>query len=352
MSSSKYYSSAEALRAAGLPAHPEYAAVEALYPVQINDYCLKHIDPALGENDPFYRQFLPDMAELCDVDSSFDPLAEENQMPVSRLIHRFRDRVVLLATFRCAARCRFCFRKRIWRSGAVQEDISDEALADAVAYLRDNPQIKEVLISGGDPLLLGEKRLTQIVSALKTVPDIEIIRMASRLPVVDPEAVTPELIGFMASVDGLWLATHFNHPAELTPEAENLLRRIVASGIPVINQSVLLKGVNDDPLILEKLFRRLVSLRVKPHYLFHVDPVRGVRHFATGIERGLEILRYFRANLSSLAVPTFAIDLPEGGGKVALQPEYRDEQGRFPDIYDRNYISYCDVMPESGAAAK
>ncbi len=347
-----FYSSADALRAAGLELHPEYQAVEALYPVKINDYCLKHIDPALGENDPFYRQFLPDMQELADVESSCDPLAEAEQMPVPRLIHRFTDRVVLLATFRCAVRCRFCFRKRTWTRGADMHDITDEELESIVAYLQKNVQVKEILISGGDPLLLELDRIKKIVSALQRAENIEIIRIASRLPVTAPHLISDDKIAYLSTVDGLWLATHFNHPAELTAEAENVLKKFVRSGIPVINQSVLLKGVNDDPRVLEKLFRRLVALRVKPHYLFHVDPVRGVRHFATGIERGLEILRYFRAHLSSLAVPTFAIDLPGGGGKVALQPEYRDSAGRFPDIANRRYITYCETIPADGDAAK
>ena len=335
-----FYSSADALRAAGLPARPELADVEKLYPVKINSYCLKQINPELGENDPFYRQFLPDPEELADLDSSFDPLAEVEQMPVNKLIHRFPDRVVLLATFQCAVRCRFCFRKRTWCSGRTESDLSDQELEMAVDYLRRTPGVREVLISGGDPLLLPLERLQKIVSVIAALENIDIIRVATRLPVTSPHSIDDQTINFLAKIEGLWLATHFNHPAELTAEATALLRKITAAGIPVINQSVLLKGVNDNAETLEKLFRKLVSLRVKPHYLFHVDPVRGVRHFATGIECGLEIMRHFRSNLSSLAVPTFAIDLPEGGGKVALQPDYRDEQGRFPDIHNRRYIAY------------
>ena len=342
MSEKIFYSSADALRAAGLPARPELEDVEKLYPVKINSYCLKQINPALGSNDPFYRQFLPDPEELADPDSSFDPLSEAEQMPVAKLIHRFPDRVVLLATFQCAVRCRFCFRKRTWCCGSSDTDLSDRELNMAVDYLRRTPTVREVLISGGDPLLLPFERLQKIVSAIAALENIEIIRVATRLPVTDPAAVDDKTIDFLAKTHGVWMATHFNHPAELTPESTALLRKIVASGIPVINQSVLLKGVNDHAGILEELFRKLVSLRVKPHYLFHVDPVRGVRHFAPGIECGLDIMRHFRRNLSSLAVPTFAIDLPEGGGKVALQPDYRDEYGRFPDIHNCRYIAYPD----------
>lgn len=350
MDNQTFYSSAAALSAAGLPLHRELEAVEKIYPVKINSYCLKQINPALGSADPFYRQFLPDMAELEDQDSDFDPLAEAEQMPVPRLIHRFTDRAVLLATFKCAVRCRFCFRKRTWRAGVADDDISDDELKEITRYLQKTPEIREILISGGDPVLLGVERMQKIICELKKAENIEIIRVATRLPVTAPYLFSCEMIDMLAAIDGVWLATHFNHPAELTVESTGLLRKIVASGIPVINQSVLLKGVNDDCKILEKLFRELVKLRVKPHYLFHVDPVRGVRHFATGIECGLEILRHFRKDLSSLATPTFAIDLPEGGGKVALQPEYRDSMGRFPDIHNRHYIEYQEHLP--GAKAK
>lgn len=349
MADRTYYSSAAALQAAGLPLRSELDAVEKLYPVKINSYCLKQIDPALGCDDPFYRQFLPDPAELLDENSDFDPLAEAEQMPVPRLIQRFTDRAVLLATFKCAVRCRFCFRKRTWRAGAEDKDISDAELQAVVDFLKKTPEIREILISGGDPVLLGTDRIREIITKLKKAENIEIIRIATRLPVTAPHLFTDEMIGLLANIDGLWLATHFNHPAELTVESTALLKKIVACGIPVINQSVLLKGVNDDHKILEKLFRELVKLRVKPHYLFHVDPVRGVRHFATGIECGLEILRHFRKNLSSLATPTFAIDLPGGGGKVALQPEYRDSKGRFPDIHNRNYIEYQEHLPQGKA---
>lgn len=316
--------------------------VVSKFPLLLNDYYLNLIT---SPTDPIGLQAIPSAAELDDETSSFDPLAEEEQMPVPKLIHRFRDRVVLLVTGKCAMRCRFCFRKRSWTTGTELDDITDEELSSAAAYLAAHPEIHEILISGGDPLMLPFERLKQIILAVK--PHVEIIRIATRIPAVWPQRVTEEIAGFFAGIEGLWIATHFNHPRELTEEAHECCKKLVTRGVPVINQTVLLAGVNDDPDILETLFRTLVSWRVKPHYLFHVDPVRGVRHFATGIERGLEILRAFRPRLSSLAVPTFAIDLPEGGGKVALQPQYGCGNS-YRDIRDRKDIEY----PDGGAGRK
>ncbi len=317
----------------------DVSAVEAEYPFLTNDYYLRLIDPAAGTADPIYRQSFPAPEELADRSSSFDPLAENEQMPTPRLIHRFRDRVVLLTTGKCAMRCRFCFRKRTWKQGADFPDLTASELKRATEYLTAHPEIREVLVSGGDPLMLGKSRLREILTALAAVPSIEILRVGSRIPVVAPELLDEEYAALLGSFPGLWFATHFNHPRELTPEARAACTRLIRAGVPVVNQTVLLKGVNDDAGVLEELFRTLVSWKVKPHYLFHVDPVRGVRHFATGIASGLEILRAFRPRLSSLATPTFAIDLPEGGGKVALQPEY-GRDGRYLDLHERKLIAY------------
>ncbi len=334
-----YNHSTAALAALSLPARPELALDDAQYPVRISDYYLNLIDRNLGSGDPIYKQCIPDPAELADSSSSFDPLSEVEQMPVPRLIHRFTDRAVLLVTSNCLTHCRFCFRKRGWMAGVHEPDISDSELAEVVNHLRSTPEITEILISGGDPLTLGLKRIAEIIAALQSAGTLQTLRVATRLPVVAPDVITPELADYLGSVPGLWIATHFNHPREITAASSAALTRLVRSGVPVVNQTVLLKGVNDQAEILEELFRSLIALRVKPHYLFHVDPVRGVRHFATGIQCGLDILRAFRPRLSSLAVPTFAIDLPEGGGKVSLQPDYRVD-GKFSDIRDTRLIDY------------
>lgn len=319
----------------------DFSNVEKSYPLLVNDYYLNLIDqdrPDI-ENDPIWRQCMPSNEELEDESSSFDPLAEQEQMPVSRLIHRYPDRVVLLATGRCAMRCRFCFRKRTWANGQELTDITEKELSDICEYLRKTPQVSEVLVSGGDPLMLDPGKLKFLLEELSNVESISVLRLGSRVPVTQPARISSETIEMLSAFPGLWLMTHFNHPRELTNESISLCCEFVRAGIPVLNQTVLLKGVNDDAEVLEELFRGLIAIKVKPHYLFHVDPVRGVRHFATGIEKGLEILSVFRKKLSSLAVPTFAIDLPEGGGKVALQPDYT-ENGKYPSIVDQHMISY------------
>ena len=271
---------------------------------------------------------------------SDDPLGEEAQSPVPRLIHRYSDRVLFLATNRCAVRCAFCLRGRIWRGDAVDGwDASDAELEEAAVYVERRPEVREVLVSGGDPLVLETPRISRILDRFSSIPSIKIIRVGSRVPVALPMRVDSELAEALAAVPGLWLATHFNHPSELTEASRNACRTLVSKGVPVLNQTVLLKGVNDDPDTLVELFSELASERVKPHYLFHVDPAPGCADFATGVERALEIVRALRNRLSSVATPTFAIDLPGGGGKVPLLPGYRREDGTF-EALDGGGIEY------------
>jgi lysine 2,3-aminomutase len=338
-----YHSYCDIISFLGCAENIDLEKVDAVYPCLANEYYLKLIDTGNLADDPIAKQIIPDSRELNDCDSSYDPLSETEQSPVPGLVHRFVDRAVLLATGRCAVRCRFCFRKRTWTNGGeTLPDIDDSRLIKICEYLRGKQEIREVLISGGDPLMLPFERLKKIILELSKLDNIEIIRVGSRIPVVWPQRITTEISDFLGSVPGLWFATHFNHPREVTAESIEACSLLVKAGVPVINQTVLLKGINDDPTILEDLFRRLIKIRVKPHYLFHVDPVRGVRHFATGIECGLDILRKFRPRLSSLAVPAFAIDLPEGGGKVALQAQYRTAD-EFRDIFDCKNIIYPDA---------
>lgn len=275
--------------------------------------------------DPIFRQCAPDVRELNNSEEiKEDGLNEESQMPVPRLIHRYPDRVVLLVTNRCAVHCRFCFRKRLWKDDVLSEDIDDIALETVMEYLLKHPEVKEVLVSGGDPFMLKTERLSYILNSLLRLDTIEVIRIGTRIPVVLPMRVDTELLEMLTSISGLWIATHFNHPNEITTESVNACQQIIKAGIPIVNQTVLLAGVNDNSTVLETLFRQLIKIKVKPYYLFHVDPVKGVEHFATGLECGMRILGEFRCRLSSLAIPTFAIDLPGGGGKVPLQIDYRD----------------------------
>ena len=313
--------------------------VEKEYPILIPKYYLDLIDIDNIPNDPIWKQCIPSISELGDITSSPDPLLEESQMPTPRLIHRYKDRVVMLTTSRCSMQCRFCFRKRYWKYGTSRQDISNKELDDICLYLADNQSIHEVLISGGDPLIMKTDRLKYILDRITSIPSIDIIRIASRVPVTLPSRIDKELVKTLAEYSGLWFMTHFNHPTELTLESLRACKQIINSGIPVLNQTVLLKGINDNADILEELFRKLIKVKVKPHYLFHVDPVKGVKHFATGIDCGLDIISKFRSSLSSIAVPHFAIDLPEGGGKVSLQPDYSNDNG-FLSISGEKSIKY------------
>lgn len=342
MSSAKFIASTEqAARTLNVQPPADYLAIEKKYPLLVSEYYLNliNINEENIENDPIWRQCMPSSDELQDENSDLDPLAEEVQMAVPRLIHRYPDRVVLLTTGKCATRCRFCFRKRTWADGNELTDISKSELSEVCAYLRATPTVSEVLISGGDPLMLSCEKLKFILDELSSIKSVAVLRLGSRVPVTLPSLVSSSKIRMLASYPGLWLLTHFNHPRELTAESGRLCQEFIKSGIPVLNQTVLLRGVNDNAGTLENLFRKLIAIKVKPHYLYHVDPVRGVRHFATGVNKGLDILKEFRLNLSSLAVPTFAIDLPEGGGKVALQPDYCCDN-KYPSVVDGHLVSY------------
>lgn len=337
----------EAFAHLGLSCPPELREVAQHYPFLTTEYYLNLVDRENWRQDPIARQIFPDPRELDDTDGAPDAMAETAQSPLPFLIHRYPDRVLLLTTSQCALRCRFCFRKRLWSSESDWQEPLERQLPAVLSYLNAHPEVHEVLISGGDPLLLPRPRLTQILATLQQARHVQVLRLASRVPAVWPQRLDAELAAQLGDIPGLWLATHFNHPREVTAASAAACQRLVRHGVPVINQTVLLKGINDNAETLAELFRALVALRVKPHYLFHIDPVRGVRHFATGLQCGLDILRTFRSTLTSLAVPTFALDLPEGGGKVALQPAYRCD-GMYPDLQGERLIPYPDQpLPES-----
>jgi lysine 2,3-aminomutase len=263
------------------------------------------------------RQFLPSADEL---DDGFpaDPLAEEAMMPVPGLVQRYPDRVVLLATNACAAYCRHCTRKR--RVGHRAPTWLGHR-AEVAAWLRAHPEVRDVLVSGGDPLILPDRTLDALLGDLDELSHLDVVRVGTRVPIVLPERVTPALVRRLCRSRRLWVNTQVNHPAELTPAAGAALASLVDAGIPVGNQAVLLAGVNDDEATLEALFRALVRLRVRPYYLFVCEPGRGIGHFRTSVARALELMSALRGRVSGLALPTLAIDLPGGAGKVALAPE-------------------------------
>lgn len=302
----------------------EFNEVTLKYPFKNSNYYNSLINKDNLPNDPIFRQVYPDIKELNEntVYTDHDPLNEDMQMPVPNLIHRYKDRAVLLTTNACAVHCRFCLRKRKWNSNLTQTKLSNNELKEVCQYLKDTPAIQEILISGGDPLMLTNYELKNIINSLIEVKSIKILRLGSRIPVVLPERIDEELVEILSSVNGLWFATHFNHPNELTEKSLDACIRLIKSGVPILNQTVLLKGINDQVGILEELFTKLATNRIKPHYLFHIDPVQGNEHFATGINKGLELIDELRNRISSILTPVFAIDLPKGGGKVHLHPDY------------------------------
>lgn len=288
--------------------------VEHRYPSMVSDY-FRALAKHVGE--PIARQCFPDIREL-DPGFEDDGLGEIPQSAVPRLIHRYPHHALLLVTDHCATRCRFCFRKRLWHQPVGE--ITDSEFADALEYLKATPSVREILISGGDPLTLPLERLSLILKSLSAVPSIRMLRLGTRLPMTDPQQITPDLAGVLARHE-VRLMLHINHPAELTDDVRNVIAMLRRAGILLFNQSVLLKGINDDPDTLETLFLALAELGIHPHYLFHIDPVAGVSHFATGLREAHGIMSNLRRRLSSLLLPALAIDLPAGKGKILISPD-------------------------------
>ncbi len=304
------------------------------YPMRISRYYLNLIKKP---GDPIWRQCIPDPAELRDANLSADPLNEEGLTPVPGLIHRYPDRVVLLVSSACATLCRFCMRKH--RSGGCG---SIEACID---YIQNSPAVRDVVLSGGDPLLLADDALCDILSRLRIIPHLEIIRINTRTPVTLPERITLRLCRMLKEHHPLFINTHFNHPLEITPDSARACARLADAGIPLGNQTVLLKGVNDDLSVMKQLMQKLLTIRVRPYYIHQMDLVRGTSHFRTSVNRGLEIMAGLRGHTSGLANPYYVIDLPGGKGKVPMLPEDVRRNGKT--LLLRNYlgevVEYEDV---------
>ncbi|HEX5387160.1 MAG TPA: KamA family radical SAM protein [Gemmatimonadales bacterium] len=282
------------------------------------------ISPAMLEliqspDDPIWRQYVPTVEELEVVDGIVDSLSEDRDSPVPNITHRYPDRALFLVSPVCASYCRFCTRRR--KVGDPQK-IPMSQFESAFRYLEEHSEIRDVIMSGGDPLLLNDRRLEAILTRLRAIPHIEIIRIGSRVPCHLPERITPELCAMLRRFHPLFINTHFNHPDELTPAAVHGLGMLADAGIPLGCQTVLLRGVNDDPLVMRRLMQRLLMARVRPYYIYQADQVAGAEHFRVPIERGLEIMQALRGWTSGLAVPYYVIDAPGGGGKIPLLPEY------------------------------
>jgi lysine 2,3-aminomutase len=289
-------------------------------PLRITPYYLSLVDRR-DPRCPIRRQCVPDAEEANEVPGDLaDPLGEVAHEVAPHLVQRYPDRVLLLATDRCAVYCRFCTRSRM--VGGGEGAVSLEALEPALHWLRAHPEVRDVIVSGGDPMAMATDRLARLIAAVRAVPSVETIRLATRVPVTLPMRVTRELIAALRPYHPLWIMTHFNHPKELTPEALGACERLADGGFPIMNQTVLLAGVNDDPGVLEALFRGLVRARVRPYYLLQADPVRGTAHLRTPMARGIAVMEALQGRLSGIALPKLICDTPGGRGKVPIGPDY------------------------------
>jgi lysine 2,3-aminomutase len=277
------------------------------------------VDLIRSPGDPIWRQYVPTLQELEVRDGIVDSLNEDADSPVPNITHRYPDRALFLVSPVCAAYCRFCTRRR---KVGDPEKIPMSQLESAFRYLEEHKEIRDVIMSGGDPLLLSDRRIDDICRRLRAIPHLEILRIGSRVPCHLPERITPELCAILQRYHPLYINTHFNHPDELTPAAVKALGMLADAGVPLGCQTVLLKGVNDDADVMKELMQRLLAARVRPYYIYMCDQVAGAEHFRTSIEKGLEIVKALRGWTSGLAVPHFVIDAPGGGGKIPLLPEY------------------------------
>ena len=293
-------------------------------------------------NDPIRMQAVPSILEtIPDQNDLADPLGEESDSPVPHVVHRYPDRVLLLVTMQCSMYCRHCTRRR-----AVGEEdctITEVALQQAVDYIRAHEEIRDVLISGGDPLTMSTTKLEHIISTLRAIEHVEIIRIGTRVPVVLPMRITKELTDMLRKYHPIWINTHFNHPNELTPEARRACAAIVDAGIPLGNQTVLLRGVNDNVETMERLLLGLVKMRVRPYYLYQCDLSCGIGHFRTRVETGIEIMHQLTGNISGYALPKYVIDAPGGGGKIPLAYDYvlkKDDHEVILENYRGDHYRY------------
>ncbi len=305
-------------------------------------YYLTLID-AKNPECPIRLQTIPDFKEVSRAAMDMeDPLGEDSHMPVPGLVHRYPDRVLFLVTTSCAMYCRFCTRRRIVLN---KEHRTERELENVFNYLREHKEVRDIIISGGDALFIGDKFLETCLEGFRSIPHIEIIRIATRIPIVCPMRVDEKLVTMLRKYAPLYLMTHFNHPYELTDEAKKACAMFVDHGIPMMNQTVLLRKVNSDPVILRALFHELLKNRVKPYYLYQCDLSEGIEHFRTPVQKGIEIIESLRGHTSGLAVPEFVIDAPGGGGKVPVMPQYLISESD-KKVVVRNYRGFISVYEQ------
>lgn len=300
----------------------------------ITPYYLSLIDPN-DPNCPIRKQSVPTIAETHQAGADLlDPLHEDEDSPVPGLTHRYPDRVLFLITDQCSMYCRHCTRRRF--AGQHDCESPKERIQKSIDYIARTPQVRDVLLSGGDGLLVSDAMLESIIERLRAIPHVEIIRIGTRTPVVCPQRITDDLVNMLKKYHPIWVNTHFNHPNEITPESAEACAKLANAGIPLGNQSVLLRGVNDCVHVMKQLVRNLVKIRVRPYYIYQCDLSMGIEHFRTPVSKGIEIIEALRGHTSGYAVPTFVVDAPGGGGKIPVMPQYMISQGPNKVIL-RNY---------------
>jgi len=294
--------------------------------------------------DPVRIQAVPSAMEIMTADADLmDPLHEDEDSPVPGLTHRYPDRVLLLITDQCSMYCRHCTRRRF--AGQTDNAMSTSRIDAAIDYIRNTPQVRDVLLSGGDALLMSDIRLEAIIKKLREIPHVDIIRIGTRVPVVMPQRITDDLVNMLKKYHPIWLNTHFNHPSEITKESREACERMANAGIPLGNQSVLLKGVNDCVHVMKNLVQGLVRMRVRPYYIYQCDLSIGLEHFRTPVSKGIEIIEGLRGHTSGFSVPTFVVDAPGGGGKIPVMPNYVISQGTHKVIL-RNFEGVITTYTE------
>jgi len=323
--------------------------LDKFFQARINPYYLSLIQE---RDDPIWKQCVPSSEELEDFDGSEDPLNEDAMSPVPNITHRYPDRVLFLVTSQCGMYCRFCTRKR---KVGNSDKISMRNLESAFKYIEQHKEIRDVILSGGDPLMLTDTMLEKILKRLRLIPHLEIIRIGSKMPCVLPQRITPKLCSMLKKYHPIYVNTHFNHPREVTAESKKACEMLADAGCPVGNQTVLMKGVNDDPATIKLLMQKLLFMRVKPYYLYMADETKGANHFRTSIRKGIEIMDSLRGHTSGLAVPYFVIDAPGGGGKIPILPEYvlhHDEEKIIMRNYKGDIFMYEDYEGKKEALRK
>lgn len=322
----------------------EVRALMKDYRVRITPHVLKLIKE---KGDAIWKQVVPETIEAEDLDAPADPLSEDADSPVPHLIRRYPDRALLMVTNQCPIYCRFCTRKRlVGKPGFLSEGDLDRA----IEYIQAHTEIRDVILSGGDPLLLTDEHLKRVLSALRAIPHIEILRIGTRVPGTLPSRITDKLCRMLKQYHPLYMNLHFNHPDELTPEVKEACERLSDAGVPLGSQTVLLKGVNDDPEVMKRLMQKLLTFRVKPYYIYQADLTQGTNHFRTPVEKGLEIIKAIQGHTSGMAVPHYVIDAPGGGGKIPILPKENLVSLTPQEAVLRNYEDRVFTYPQPSAS--